>query len=284
MRRRTRTLLAIFSLLVAAAAASGQLAPWPQREAAVRVDSGLVVSLQAQVRVLQRELAGTEAGIKGPGEDWIPLVADSAPAGTPGTGEIQTQAETENAPEIKDDKLAAFIAALQAKIISLQRQLEQPEATAPAGPPVAGPPEISRPPIQDLTGKLHTHATNQYETRPRTAIQTLVIHHSAAPPTVGPQQIAAYHVNRLDWPGAGYHFLVSEDGIINQANSEETVSYHAAKVNPRGIGICFLGNFTNAAPPAAQVQAGAHLVAWLMGELDLPIESIKGHKKWATMI
>ncbi len=241
--------------------------------------TGLVVSLQAQVRVLQRELARTEAGIKSPGEDWISLVADSAQVEPPGGEGVQIQAEGNEDPEIGDDKLAAFVAALQAKIASLQSQLEQSEATAPAEPHVADPLEISKPPIQNLIGKLPVHATEEYETRPRSDIQTLVIHHSAVPPKVGPQQIAAYHVNRLDWPGTGYHFLVAEDGIIYQANSVETISYHAAKVNPRGVGICFLGNFAQEGPPPAQLLAGAHLVAWLTQELSVDLDEVKGHKE-----
>jgi N-acetyl-anhydromuramyl-L-alanine amidase AmpD len=239
----------------------------------------LVVPFQTQVRVLQGGLGKMDAEITNPGKDWLSLVSDSVQTVTPGEEREQIQVELEEAPEIKDDKLAATVAALQAKIISLQKELEQVTGIPSAGPLVAGPQKIKRPPIQDLTGELHTHATEQYETRPRSAIQTIVIHHSAAPPTVGPQQIAAYHVNRLGWPGAGYHFMVAEDGIIYQANSVETVSYHAAKVNPRGVGICFLGNFSQEVPPPAQLLAGAHLVAWLMQELNVVLDEVKGHKE-----
>ena len=105
-----------------------------------------------------------------------------------------------------------------------------------------------------------------------------MVHHSAVPASVGPTKIAAYHVSRHQWPGIGYHFVVAADGTLYQTNALETKSYHAVRANPYGVGICFLGNFTDAVPPAAQIQAGAHLIAWLMGELDLPISSIRGHK------
>ncbi len=251
-----------------------ELPPSPAKAPALEVMdrlTELIVSLQAQVRVLQRELARTETGIKSPGEDWVSLVADSAQVETPGSKEVQIQAEVNKAPEIGDEKLAAFVAALQAKIASLQSQLEQSGAADPL--------EIGKPAIQNLIGKLHAHETDKYGTRPLSAIETLVIHHSAVPSTVGPQQIAAYHVNRLDWPGVGYHFLVAEDGIIYQANPVETVSYHAAKVNPRGVGICFLGNFEQEVPPPAQLLAGAHLVSWLMQELSVDLDEVKGHKE-----
>jgi N-acetyl-anhydromuramyl-L-alanine amidase AmpD len=161
-------------------------------------------------------------------------------------------------------------------------------------------PRISQPAIQDLVGKLPRHATKTYDTRPRSAITTLVVHHSATPPTVTPQRIAEYHVKTMDWPGIGYHFIVSADGTLYQCNALETVSYHATKANPFGVGICFLGDFTSEVPPPAQLKAGAYLVAWLMQELNIDLEHVQGHlaftatacpgnewlndKKWSQML
>jgi hypothetical protein len=45
------------------------------------------------------------------------------------------------------------------------------------------------------------------------------------------------------------------------------------------VGICFLGNFTKQVPPPAQLRAGAHLAAWLMQELGLSLDAVKGHKE-----
>ena len=139
--------------------------------------------------------------------------------------------------------------------------------------------QVTKPPIEDLIGSLPKHESEEYETRPLEDIRYLVVHHSAVPAFVGAKAIAAYHVRRHEWPGIGYHFVVGEDGALYQTNALETKSFHAAKANPYGVGICFLGNFTNSTPPPDQVQAGAHLVAWLMGELNLPMESIRGHKE-----
>ena len=198
----------------------------------------------------------------------------------------------------------ALIASLQGQIRTLGQattELRLRPASASAEPSGSQHQmRVSEPPIQDVIETLPKHATEEYETRPLEDIRYLVIHHSAVPAIVGAKTIAAYHVRRHEWPGIGYHFVVTENGTVYQTNALETRSYHALKANPYSVGICFLGNFTNAAPPAAQVQAGAHLVAWLMGELDLPIESIKGHKdlmgtacpgaqwlagqKWKTML
>ncbi len=182
----------------------------------------------------------------------------------------------------------ALIASLQGQIRTLAGaagssagSLPIPAASEHGDAPHQAQPDqvrVIQPPVEDLTEGLPKHKSEEYETRSLEDIQYLVIHHSAVPSFVGPKAIAAYHVRRHEWPGIGYHFVVAEDGTLYQTNTLETVSYHAVKANPYGVGICFLGNFTNKAPPQAQVQAGAHLVAWLLGELNLPIESIKGHK------
>lgn len=142
--------------------------------------------------------------------------------------------------------------------------------------------QVSAPVIEDLTSKLLRHPTKQYESRSLSEITTLVIHHSATGPTVRPERIAEYHVKRMDWPGIGYHFLVSAEGILYQTNSLETISYHATRANPYSLGICFLGNFTEQIPTPPQLQAGAHLVAWLMQELNIPLENVDGHMRFTT--
>lgn len=168
------------------------------------------------------------------------------------------------------------IQALEQEIERLQEQIPEPVEPVPTPPPAAG---IPKPAIQNLVGKLKTHPTRTYNKRKLKDIQYVVVHHSAVAPSVGPERIANYHVDKLDWPGAGYHFFVGEDGIIYQGNTLDTVSYHAVQANPTGVGICFLGSFMKKVPPQAQLRAGAHLVAWLMQELDIALDDVKGHKE-----
>jgi N-acetyl-anhydromuramyl-L-alanine amidase AmpD len=195
-------------------------------------------------------------------------------------------AQVEAALEVEGEDQSALITSLREQIEALQEEIDKlkkqpiPPVPKPKPEPAPGPVKVARPPIQDMVDKLHTHKTKGYNSRPLTDIKTLVIHHSAVAASVGPQRIAQYHVNNLDWPGIGYHFLVAEDGIIYQGNKLTTVSYHAAKVNPRGVGVCFLGNFTKVVPPPAQLQAGARLAAWLLQELDLDLETVKGHQEF----
>ncbi|MCL7453429.1 MAG: N-acetylmuramoyl-L-alanine amidase, partial [Anaerolineae bacterium] len=162
----------------------------------------------------------------------------------------------------------------------------QPQVTASPGAlagakgiETQGQNEIPMPSIYYLVNQLPKHETKRYQTRPLCDVHRIVVHHSAAPAQVGPEAIAKYHITKLDWPGIGYHFVVGEDGTLYQTNTLETVSYHAVQANATGLGICFLGNFMKTVPPAAQMRAGAHLIAWLMQELELSIEVVQGHKE-----
>jgi len=253
----------------------------------------LITSLQSQILALQREndrLTAHLGGAGGSTPDQAALIAS-----------LKSQIEAleqerdnaladltavETALQAKDAGQAALVTSLREQIKALQKDIARLRAQPPAQPVVTEPHPapadkgVARPPIQDLRDKLSKHSTEKYGTRPLSDIKTLVIHHSAVPASVTPQRIAAYHVKSLGWPGVGYHFMVAEDGVIYQGNSLQTVSNHAAKVNPRGVGICFLGNFNSVAPPPAQLRAGALLVAWLLQELKLDLDVVKGHKEF----
>lgn len=157
--------------------------------------------------------------------------------------------------------------------------------TAPTPQPTPSPAEpvslrIPQPTWQDLVDSLSRHPTKRYDARRLEAIKHIVIHHSAITPTVGAQRIAEYHVNNLGWPGIGYHFVIDDQGAIYRTNALETISYHAGDVNRYGIGICFLGNFTDTVPTPAQLESGGKLVSWLVQEFKLTNAEIKGHKEF----
>ncbi len=154
-------------------------------------------------------------------------------------------------------------------------------APTPTPPPVEPEPlRIPQPTWQDVVDSLTKHPTKRYATRRTEAIGHIVVHHSAITPTVGARRIAEYHVQNLDWPGIGYHFVIDAEGAISRTNTLETVSYHAGDINRSGVGVCFLGNFTDAVPTPAQLESGGKLVAWLGQELKLTNTEIKGHKEF----
>jgi hypothetical protein len=85
-------------------------------------------------------------------------------------------------------------------------------------------------------------------------------------------------VNEKGWPGIGYHYFIYDDGRIEQTQALQTIAYHAGGANQSRIGICLAGDFTDQPPPDAQLQATGQLAAWLLDELDLPLEAIQPHK------
>jgi N-acetyl-anhydromuramyl-L-alanine amidase AmpD len=194
----------------------------------------------------------------------------------------------------REDGTAERLEALQAQLEAQRAELERlraenqalgagpaPEAP-PETPPIAEPTpakdgKVGAPPMKVVIDALPRHKTKRYESRPLEAIQNLVVHHTAVPATVSLEKVAAYHVEKQDWPGIGYHFCIGADGTIYQCNHLTTNSYHAAGINTKSVGICFSGNFGKDPPPAAQIAGGAHLAAWLLQELDLPLESVRGH-------
>jgi hypothetical protein len=158
-----------------------------------------------------------------------------------------------------------------------------PVTTAAVTPPPVTTPTITPPTMEDVTTRLHRHPVKRFDRRTLDQIKYLVIQHSVLPGNFPPEKIANYLVEKKQWPGIGYHFYITSDGTIYQTNRLETVCYFAGsnvQNNPLGVCICFAGNFTSEVPTAAQLSSGGKLLAFLMQELRLPIESIRGHKEF----
>lgn len=146
---------------------------------------------------------------------------------------------------------------------------------------------VPPPLIQDITAQLPKHARLRYERRPLSQITHIAVHHTAAPPRIGPARIAELHIaadparGKEPWPGIGYHYFIHEDGRIEQTNALETVSYHVARHSSYSVGVVFAGSFMNGKiPTSAQLRAGAHLLAWLMQELNIPLARVWGHREF----
>ena len=156
--------------------------------------------------------------------------------------------------------------------------------------PIVTPPSVTTPsiaplPMEDVTTRLRRHPVKRFDRRTLDQIKYLVIQHSVLPGDFPPEKIATYLVEKKQWPGIGYHFYVTSDGKIYQTNRLETVCYFAGsnvQNNPLGVCVCFAGNFTDEVPTEAQLKSGGKLLAFLMQELHLPMESIRGHKEFVV--
>ncbi len=130
--------------------------------------------------------------------------------------------------------------------------------------------------IKNIAASLPRSTTAQYPNRALTAINQIVIHHTAISEKVGPQRVAEAQVSRLKKPGITYHYFIAEDGTVYQTNALTTETDHTAGYNARSIAIAFAGNFTSVTPSAAQIRAGSILCATLMLKFNIPPANIVG--------
>ncbi len=170
------------------------------------------------------------------------------------------------------------IGELQVTLDRLRDLLRRLEQGTPEEPSHAT--EVPRPPIRDVVDELPKHPDKRYPTRSLSDITHIAVHHSAASPNIPVEAIARYHVEHNKWPGIGYHFYIGPDGTIYQTNRLTTMSNHVYMNNAYTVGICVAGNFQHTLPTPAQLQATAHLIAWLTQLLNIPLDHVKGHREF----
>ena len=101
----------------------------------------------------------------------------------------------------------------------------------------------------DLRDSIPGDSYNFSWTRPLSGVNYLAIHHTAAPDTQTPEQIANFHINSNGWGGIGYHFVIAKDGTVYYVGDISTARANVANLNDQVIGICLIGNFTAGREP-----------------------------------
>lgn len=157
---------------------------------------------------------------------------------------------------------------------------EPSESPLPADvPPNLTPASGLRPALSDLVDLLPVGPT-PYATRQLSAIDTIIFRATdSGSGSAGAELLhglAEFALSK-DYPGISYHFVIDRDGTIYQTNRLDTVSYHSAAYNQRGVGIAMV-TFLNEPGPRtteAQQRAAAQLSAWLLSELKLPVAALK---------
>ena len=157
---------------------------------------------------------------------------------------------------------------LRQRVRELENQLDRTKEN--------GPTSIARPNINDISSKLARHASKRYPSRDTAQIDSVVIHHTALSPDIGPERISSVLVRDRDLPGIPYHYFVAADGTIYQTQPLSIRTGHAQQFSSTSVGVAFAGNFTNAIPTPEQLEAGGRLCAYLMLELGITRDSIKG--------
>lgn len=141
------------------------------------------------------------------------------------------------------------------------------------------------PKFVDLRDSLPGNAYSWSWERSLSEIKYLAIHHTAAPDTQTPQDIANFHINSNGWGGIGYHFLISKDGTVYYVGDITTARANVANLNEAVIGICLIGNFTSGRVPTdEQIESAKKLCDFFINIYpELPNvngwETVKGHKE-----
>ncbi|XP_066995625.2 peptidoglycan-recognition protein 2 [Anabrus simplex] len=92
--------------------------------------------------------------------------------------------------------------------------------------------------------------------------------------------IQAYHMNTLGWDDIGFSFLVGGDGNVYEGRGWHKVGAHTKGFNKKGLGIVLIGNFNDALPPRAQLEAVKKLMECgvELGELSEDFKLL-GHRQ-----
>lgn len=133
--------------------------------------------------------------------------------------------------------------------------------------------------INDKRNKLKKHNTKTYRRRSISQIRNIAIHHSATL-SGSAESFARYHVNQLDWPGIGYHYVVNQDGSVDLCHDHEVVSYHVGNSNGRTIGICMVGDFRSQPLEDVQRNATLDLTKTLLKRFNLKVDDVWGHMEF----
>ena len=129
--------------------------------------------------------------------------------------------------------------------------------------------------VLDIRDEMPHHPTKSWPTRPMSQITQVVVHHTVTSPQTDPIALARAVISRRDLPGLMYHFLVQGEGGSFWTESLTSVVEQTFEedVNASGVAVALAGDFTNAPPPEAQLDAAAAIIAQLVRTFDLDVDA-----------
>lgn len=115
-----------------------------------------------------------------------------------------------------------------------------------------------------------------YDVPLRSALDTIVVHHSALPLSDGPLEIQQFHMEIRGFADIGYHFVIDSQGLIYEGRTINVRGAHTGGQNYGKIGIVLMGNFEVDEPSEAQLNSLTALSRCLAREYT--IKRIAGHR------
>lgn len=123
----------------------------------------------------------------------------------------------------------------------------------------------------------------------RKSTKKIILHCSATPEgknfTV--DDIHKWHLQR-GFNMIGYHFVIYNDGSINQGRNFDSIGAHCTNHNNDSIGICYIGGLSKDGKTAKdtrndlQKQSLYKLVEYLLDEYNLSINDVYCHNQFAN--
>ena len=204
------------------------------------------------------------------GQNWKTMLLDKVKAipvsgGTkpPDSTELVALRAQVAALQSQLQTLNGQIASLLARNADLQAQLDALKAGN----------KIAQPSITDVSAQLPRNP-GSLKPRPLDQIKYVVLNHTAVDPSVGVDRLAAAHQKR--WGAILYQYFIGADGTILQTNPLDQSVDLTQPWPGQAVNIAIAGDFTAQVPTDAQLAAAGHLSAWLLQELKLPVDAVKG--------
>lgn len=117
----------------------------------------------------------------------------------------------------------------------------------------------------------------------------IILHHSLTKDslTASWPVIRKYHVHTLGWSDIGYHAGIEEirntggyEIMIGRDYFETGAHCKQDKMNTKGFGFCFLGNFDIVTPAEAMLDRAAKYIASVCRLGNISPDNIKGHRDY----
>lgn len=116
------------------------------------------------------------------------------------------------------------------------------------------------------------------------------IHHSAV--TFDRDRDAAEHIRNIqswgmgedrNWTDIPYHFIIAPTGDIFEGRNPFVAGESNTPYDTTGhLQINLLGNFSEQDPTSEQLDSLVRLMAWAHKKFDIPVDSIKAHRDFAS--
>lgn len=114
-------------------------------------------------------------------------------------------------------------------------------------------------------------------------VKYIAIHHSVTPRNWTPEKISQLHLRRWgNGAGIGYHFVITEDGIIHYVGDLGTQRANVLNRNHEVIGVLVMGDFQNGRKPSDSQYRGAHVLCKQLerdSRFNLSWASVKFHNE-----